>query len=95
MVVLVSDLFEGGDVALLNERAARLVRAGSTVVTLVTLSDEGAPAHDHAQAQRFADLGIATLACTPDAFPDLFAAALERRPLGRWASGRPGVVGLH
>ncbi len=95
VVVLVSDLFEGGDVRLLEARAAALVRAGVTVVALVTLSDDGAPAYDHGQVQRFAALGIPSLACTPDAFPDLFAAALERRELIGWADARPGVVAVH
>lgn len=95
VVVVISDLFEGGDVGLLQARAAALVRSGVTLVALVTLSDEGAPAYDHAQVARFAELGIPSLACTPDAFPDLFAAALERRPLGPWASDQPGVVAVH
>jgi hypothetical protein len=33
-----------------------------------------------------AELGVPSLACTPDAFPELLAAALERRDVGRWAN---------
>ena len=60
-------------------------------MVLLALSDEGAPAYDHAQAAAFAALGVPSLACTPDAFPDLLAAALEGRDVGRWANEH----GLH
>lgn len=91
VLVLISDLFEGGDAGLLRERVAELHRAGVTVVVLLALSDEGAPAYDHAQAVAFAELGVPAFACTPDAFPDLLAAALEGRDIGRWANEH----GLH
>ena len=40
---------------------------------------------------RFGALGIPAFACTPDLFPDLMAAAVERRDLSRWAAEQ-GVV---
>ena len=75
--MLVSDLFEGGD-----RRPA--ARPGSpswsapacTVVVLLALSDEGAPAYDHHEAAALAALGASVTACTPDEFPDVLAAAL-------------------
>jgi VWA domain containing CoxE-like protein len=78
VVVLVSDLFEGGDADLCRRRAAELLRAGVTVVCLLALSDEGAPAHDHVMAADLAALGARVLACTPGEFPDVLADALER-----------------
>lgn len=95
LVVLISDLYEGGDAELLITRAAAMVRSGVTVIALVTLSDDGAPEFDHSQVARFAEVGITSLACTPDAFPDLFAAAIEHRPLNAWAEDRTGVVVVH
>jgi hypothetical protein len=91
VLVLITDLFEGGNRDLLEQRVARLVQSGVTVVCLLALSDEGAPVYDHEQAARLAGLGVASFACTPDLFPDLIAAALERRDLGRWA-GEQGLV---
>ena len=91
VLVLVSDLHEGGNPQLLRSRAAALARSGVTVVALLALSDEGAPAFDHAMAADLAALGVPSLACTPDAFPDLLAAALEGREVGRWANEH----GLH
>jgi Mg-chelatase subunit ChlD len=91
VVVLVSDLFEGGDPALMLERTASLTRAGVTVLVLLALSDEGAPAYDHGVAAALADLGVASLACTPGSFPELLAAALEGHDIARWANEH----GLH
>ncbi|MDX6410367.1 MAG: hypothetical protein QOE13_3438, partial [Gaiellaceae bacterium] len=46
----------------------------------------GAPAYDHDNAAALAALGIPAFACTPDLFPELMAAAIERRDIGRWAA---------
>jgi Mg-chelatase subunit ChlD len=94
ILVLISDLLEGGDQSALFRRAAALVASGVTLVTLLALSDDGAPAYDHANAQAFAALGSPAFACTPDQFPDLMAAAIERRDLGAWAAGE-GIVTSH
>jgi Mg-chelatase subunit ChlD len=88
LVVLVSDLFDGGPRDELLSRASALVRSGVTCVALLALSDEGAPAYDHDVATALAALDVRAFACTPDAFPDLLAAALERRDLARWAAER-------
>ena len=33
-------------------------------------------------------MGVPAFGCTPDAFPDLLAAAIERQDLSRWAEER-------
>ena len=76
VLVLVSDLFEGGNPAVLRSRVAELVRDGVNVLVLLALSDDGAPAHDHHEAEALAALGATVTACTPDEFPGIFAAAL-------------------
>ncbi len=78
VLVLISDLLEGGNEDRLRRRAARLVQSGVTLVTLLALSDEGTPIFDPDMAADFAALGSPTMACTPDAFPDLLASALKR-----------------
>ncbi|MCO6436671.1 MAG: VWA domain-containing protein [Phycisphaerae bacterium] len=84
--VLISDLYEGGVEKELLSRAASLVGAGVQVIVLLALSDEGAPSFDHSLAARIAGLGIPSFACTPDKFPDLMAAAINRQDIVRWAS---------
>lgn len=91
ILIVLSDLFEGGDRNELVRRFGALVQAGVTVVALLALSDDGAPGYDHLLAQELANLGIVSFACTPDQFPDLMAAAIERRDLGRWAASE-GIV---
>jgi hypothetical protein len=86
VIVLVTDLYEGGATGPMLARAAALARSGVTVVTLLALSDEGAPAYDHALAEQLAALGIPAFACTPDAFPDLLAAALRDGDIVRAAA---------
>jgi hypothetical protein len=70
------------------KRAASLATSGVRMVALLALSDQGAPAFDHANAAAFAALDIPAFACTPDLFPELMAAAISRHDLGQWASAR-------
>ena len=86
ILVLISDLFEGGDAEDMLKRAAALVHSGVTVVCLLALSDRGAPGFDQRHAAAFAGLGIPSFACTPDLFPELMAAAIHRRDLNGWAA---------
>ncbi|HEU0291850.1 MAG TPA: VWA domain-containing protein [Anaerolineales bacterium] len=91
ILVLISDLYEGGSHEKLLRRAASLVNSGVQVITLLALSDQGAPASDHHVASQFAALGVACFACTPDQFPDLMAAAIKRENINQWAAAR-GIV---
>ena len=86
VLVLVTDLYEGGDNAAMIRRAGALVESGVQVVCLLALSDQGAPSVDAKNAAALAGLGIPCFACTPDLFPDLMASALQRRDLGAWAA---------
>jgi Mg-chelatase subunit ChlD len=85
ILVLISDLFEGGDRAEMFKKAASLRRSGAMVVALLALSDEGTPAYDHDNAAVFAALDIPAFACTPALFADLMAAAIQKRDLKNWA----------
>lgn len=86
ILVLITDLYEGGDAREMLKRAATLVGSGVRMVTLLSLSDEGAPIFDHANAASLAAMGVPSFACTPDKFPELMAAAIQHRDLGLWAS---------
>ncbi len=79
--VLISDLYEGGIRDEMLRRVAAMVAAGVQVIVLLALSDEGAPAYDHDNAAALAALGVPAFACTPDAFPDLMSAAIQRQDL--------------
>jgi Mg-chelatase subunit ChlD len=92
IVVLISDLYEGGNRKELFRRAASITGTGAQIIVLLALSDDGAPGYDHAIAGQFATLGIPTFACTPDQFPELMAAAINRRDIEAWAATREIVT---
>jgi Mg-chelatase subunit ChlD len=79
--VLVSDLYEGGNRDEMLHRIEDMTAAGTQVIALLALSDDGAPEYDHDNAAALAGLGVPAFACTPDLFPDLMAAAIERRDI--------------
>lgn len=91
VLVLVSDLYEGSPSTAFTTRLAALARRGVRCVALLALSDDGAPSFDHAAAAALATAGIPSFACTPESFPDLLAAAIDRRELAQWA-GEHGLV---
>jgi Mg-chelatase subunit ChlD len=83
--VLISDLYEGGIADEMLARMAALREAGVSVVALLALSDDGAPSYDADHAAALAGLGIPAFACTPDAFPELLALAIEGGDIAAWA----------
>ncbi len=91
ILVLISDLYEGGSRERMLTRAAALVHAGVQVIALLALNDDGAPGFDHGNAAALSAMGIPAFACTPDLFPDLLAAAINRQDIGQWAAAR-GIV---
>jgi Mg-chelatase subunit ChlD len=86
ILVLISDLYEGGKALEMLKRAAALQTAGVQVIVLLALNDEGAPMYDHRHAAQLAAMGMPVFACTPDLFPDLMAVALNRQDIAQWAA---------
>jgi hypothetical protein len=85
-------LYEGGNQKEMLKRAASLVATGVQMIALLALSDDGKPSYDHTVAQAFAGLGIPSFACTPDLFPELMAAAINRDDIANWAAARDIVI---
>jgi Mg-chelatase subunit ChlD len=92
ILVLISDLYEGGSREEMLKRAAALAGSGVQLIALLALSDDGAPGYDHTVAAALAALGAPSFACTPDLFPDLMAAAINRQDIGQWAAARDIVA---
>jgi Mg-chelatase subunit ChlD len=88
VMVLISDLEEGGSVPGMIQTAARIKQSGVQFIALLALSDDGKPRYDARNAAAFAALDIPVFACTPDRFPDLMAAALAKRDLKLWLRGQ-------
>lgn len=86
VLVLVTDLYEGGNDIEMRKRFASIVASGVQLIVLPALNDDGAPSYDKHHAEFLASLGVPTFACTPDKFPDLMAAALGKQDIGMWVS---------
>ena len=85
-LVLVTDLCEGGNQQSMRQRMLELVNSGVQFIVLLALNDSGTPFYDKQNAEFLASIGVPTFACTPDKFPDLMAAAMNRQDLSLWVS---------
>ncbi|MEM9546719.1 MAG: VWA domain-containing protein [Bacteroidota bacterium] len=92
ILVLITDLYEGGNVEEMHKKAKDLIDKGVQVICLLALNDQGSPFYDQKNAQRFSEIGIPVFACTPDLFPDLMTAAIKKEDLSRWASRNEIVI---
>ena len=89
-LVLITDLYEGGDAKAMLARVASLKRSGVNVIVLLALSDDGRPGYDMQHAGAIAAMDCPVFACTPDQFPDLMATALTQQDIAQWA-GANGI----
>lgn len=88
VLVLITDLYEGGNEAEMRKKAVELSGAGVQVICLLALNDDGAPSYDHENAAFLSSLGIPVFACTPDLFPELMATALSKQDINNWAGNQ-------
>lgn len=86
-LILISDLYEGGDAQSMLARVAALKQSGVNVIVLLALSDDGHPAYQTSLAEQIAAMDCPVFACTPDQFPDLMGTALSGRDIHQWAAG--------
>ena len=86
VMVMGTDLYEGGDSREMRKKFVSLVNSGVQLIVLPALNDDGAPSYDKGHAEFLASIGVPTFACTPDKFPDLMAAALSKQDIGMWVS---------
>lgn len=84
ILILISDLYEGGNEGEMLKKAAAIRQSGVTFIALLALSDQGTPSFDKRIAAKFAAMDIPAFACTPDRFPDLMAAAIQKKSLADW-----------
>ncbi|MEM7725840.1 MAG: VWA domain-containing protein [Cyanobacteria bacterium P01_A01_bin.45] len=86
ILVLISDLYEGGNREEMLKRVSFLVSSQVQFISLLALNDDGAPMYDHRIAEKFAAMGIPAFACTPNQFPDLMAAAIGKQDIAQWVA---------
>ncbi len=79
LLVLITDLYEGGSVAGTLQRIDAFIRSGVRVICLLAISEEGKPSYDKRLAEELAVLGASVFSTTPEAFPEMMADALRGR----------------
>lgn len=92
ILILISDLYEGGNAEEMIKRVASVVASGVQMIALLALSNDGAPGYDHHIAESYSGLGVPAFACTPDLFPELMAAAINRQDIAQWAASNEIVT---
>jgi hypothetical protein len=86
ILIMITDLYEGGNQVQMRKRIVELSESGIQIICLLALDDSGAPSFDKDNAKFLSTLGIPVFACTPDLFPDMMAAAINRQDMSAWAS---------
>lgn len=81
ILILISDLFEGGNTAEMFRRVTAIKESGVTLIVLLALNDEGKPVYDKHNAAQLAAMDIPVFACTPDKFPEIMAAAINKQEI--------------
>ncbi|MCS7077219.1 MAG: VWA domain-containing protein [Bacteroidia bacterium] len=77
ILVLVSDLYEGGNQQEMFSRCKNLIENRVKLIVLLALDDNGVPSYDRYHAEALMEMGIPCFACTPSHFPDLMASAIS------------------
>ena len=67
-LILISDLYEGGNAESMLARVAALKQSGVKVIVLLALSDDGHPAYNNDHAVTIAGMHCPVFGCTPDQF---------------------------
>jgi Mg-chelatase subunit ChlD len=88
ILILISDLFEGGREEDMLAQVARIKAAGVQMISLLALNDEGAPAYSRRIAAQLSNWDIPTFACTPNQFPGLMAAAIRNDNIYHWMNSK-------
>ena len=77
MVVLVSDLCEGGSLSGLLSVSRGIMESGARLICLTALDMEANPAYDRRTAEQLAELGAFVGAMTPEALGDFMGKVMQ------------------
>jgi len=86
ILILISDLYEGGNLDKMFQHASTIQKRGVNFISLLALNDDGTPIYDRNVAAKFSAMQIPVFACTPDLFPSMMAAALKKQDMYLWMS---------
>jgi Mg-chelatase subunit ChlD len=86
LLILITDLYEGGNETSLVKRVASMMSDGVRGVCMLALSDSGVPSYDDSLARKLANVGMPCLGCTPNVLPDVLAGLLKGKNVDELAS---------
>jgi Mg-chelatase subunit ChlD len=96
LLLLITDLFEGGNESQLVRRMEALAHSGVRALCLLALNDSGVPSYDERLARKFASVGVPCMGCTPGVLPEVLAGLLKGHDLAdlvaRHDSRRAGAL---
>ncbi len=92
ILILISDLIEGANSEKMLNISRDLIDKGVQMIVLLALNDQGKPVYDQNNAAAYGAMGAPAFACTPDLFPDLMAAAINKQDIGQWAAAHDIVT---
>ncbi len=81
LLLLITDLYEGGNEAQLVRRMESLAQNGVRALCMLALNDSGVPSYDERLAKKLAGVGVPCMGCTPGVLPDVLASLLKGRDL--------------
>jgi hypothetical protein len=82
LMILITDLYEGGNGEELVGRLRQMVDSRVKVICLLALTDGGKPSYDHTMAQRLTALGIHCFGCTPKLLVKVVERIMKGQDLG-------------
>jgi hypothetical protein len=82
LVILITDLFEGGNRQELLGRMRQLIDSRVKVLCLLALSDGGTPTYDHELARELAALTIPCFGCTPKLLVEVVERVMKQQDPG-------------
>jgi len=86
LLVLITDLFEGGSEEGVVRRMEELTQSGVRAVTMLALSDSGVPSYSESLAKKLRALGVPCFGCTPAILPELLSGAIRGANLEQLAA---------
>ena len=92
ILLLVSDLYEGGNNQNMQNYIQEIHENGIQIICLLALNDDGSPSYDQNNARFISKFRIPVFACTPDKFPQLMSAAIQKQDINQWATENEMVL---
>lgn len=81
LLILITDLYEGGNAEELVGRMRQIVDSRVRAMTLLALSDSGRPSYDADLAAAFSQLGVPCFGCTPKLLVDVVERVLRHQEI--------------